>query len=181
MRLTGTSVMVIGAGLAGLSAAVRLMKDGARVTVVEARSRVGGRFQTIRDVFAAGQHAEAGGDFIDHGQQDIRQLADEYGLPVRPILRRGFSFVRYKAQGMIHGRPVNGERAWKPIMQHAKPLVDAYHRAEQRGKALSPRASPSDRLLNGSMRSTPMPACGPWCAGSGVSSWPIRRISRCWF
>jgi monoamine oxidase len=132
MRLTGTSVMVIGAGLAGLSAAVRLMKDGARVTVVEARSRVGGRVQTIRDVFAAGQHAEAGGDFIDHGQQDIRQLADEYGLPVRPILRRGFSFVRYKAQGMIHGRPVNGERAWKPIMQHAKPLVDAYHRAEQR-------------------------------------------------
>ena len=132
MRLTGTSVIVVGAGLAGLSAAVRLMKDGARVTVLEARDRVGGRVHTVRDIFAGGQHAEAGGDLIDSGQEDIRQLADEYGLTVHPILRRGFSFVRYKGRGTIHGRPIKGERAWKPLMDHAKPLLDAYHRAEQR-------------------------------------------------
>ncbi|HSC56067.1 MAG TPA: NAD(P)/FAD-dependent oxidoreductase [Nitrospira sp.] len=131
MRLTGTSVLVVGAGLAGLSAAVRLMKDGARVTVVEARDRVGGRVLTIRDVFAEGQHAEAGGDFIDQGQEDIRRLADQYSLPVRTILRRGFSFVRSKGRGQIHGRPMKGERAWKPILEQAKPLIEAYRRAEQ--------------------------------------------------
>jgi monoamine oxidase len=132
MRLRGTSVIVVGAGLAGLSAAIRLSRDGARVTVVEAQDRVGGRVLTIRDVFAHGQHAEAGGDFIDRSQEDIRHLAREYGLSVRPILRRGFSFVRYKGPGRIFGRPVTGERAWKPLMDHAKPLLDAYHRAEQR-------------------------------------------------
>jgi monoamine oxidase len=131
MRLSGTSVIVVGAGLAGLSAAVRLMKDGARVTVVEARDRVGGRVLTIREGFATGQHAEAGGDFIDHSQEDIRRLADQYGLPVRTILRQGFSFVRSKGRGQIHGRPMKGERAWKPILDRAKPLIEAYRRAEQ--------------------------------------------------
>ena len=132
MRLSGTSVLVVGAGLAGLSAAVRLRKDGARVTVVEARDRVGGRVLTIRDGFAKGQHAEAGGDFIDHGQEEIRRLADQYGLPVRTILRQGFSFVRDKGRGKIHGRPMKGERAWKPIVDRAKPWIEAYRRAEER-------------------------------------------------
>jgi len=131
MRLSGTSVIVVGAGLAGLSAAVQLKKDGARVTVVEGRDRVGGRVLTIRDVFAKGQHAEAGGDFIDRGQEDIRRLADEYGLSVRTILRQGFSFVRDKGSGKIHGRPMKGERAWQPIIDRAKPLIEAYHRTEQ--------------------------------------------------
>ena len=132
MRLSGTSVLVVGAGLAGLSAAVRLRKDGARVTVVEAQDRVGGRVLTIRDGFAKGQHAEAGGDFIDHAQEDIRRLADQYGLPVRTILRQGFSFVRDKGRGQIHGRPMIGERAWKPIADRAEPWIEAYRRAEQR-------------------------------------------------
>jgi monoamine oxidase len=132
MRLTGTSVIVVGAGLAGLSAATQLVKDGARVTVVEARDRIGGRVLTIRDVFKAGQHAEAGGDFIDRGQEEITRLAAEYGLRVRPILRGGFSFVRHKGRGAIHSRPIAGERAWKPITDRAKPLLKAYRQAEQR-------------------------------------------------
>jgi monoamine oxidase len=131
MRLSGTSVIVVGAGLAGLSAAVQLRKDGARVTLVEARDRVGGRVLTIRNVFADGQHAEAGGDFIDHGQEEIRRLAEQYGLTVQTILRQGFSFVRHKARGAIHGRPSKGARAWKPIADQAKPLIEAYRRAEQ--------------------------------------------------
>ena len=132
MRLSGTSILVVGAGLAGLSAAVRLKQDGARVTVVEARDRVGGRVLTIRDGFVEEQHAEAGGDFIDHGQEDIRRHADQYGLPVRTILRQGFSFVRDKGRGHIHGRPLKGERGWKPIVDRAKPWIEAYRRAEER-------------------------------------------------
>src|SRR6188508_1126474 len=132
MSQSAPSVVVVGAGLAGLSAAVRLRKDGARVTVVEARDRIGGRVLTIRNGFAKGQHAEAGGDFIDHEQEDIRRLADQYGLPVRTILRQGFSFVRHKGRGQIHGRPMKGARAWKPIVDRAKPWIEAYRQAEQR-------------------------------------------------
>jgi len=57
--LGGVSVLVAGAGLAGLAAAHDLMLDGADVTVVDARSRLGGRVWTVRVGFADGQHAEA--------------------------------------------------------------------------------------------------------------------------
>ena len=75
--LGGVRVLVAGAGLAGLAAARDLMLNGADVTVVDARNRVGGRVWTVRDRFVDGQHAEAGGDLIDEGQHEIRQLAQE--------------------------------------------------------------------------------------------------------
>src|SRR4026207_873836 len=132
MRLSGTSVLVVGAPPPGPAAAFRLRKAGARVTVVEARARVGGRVLTIRDGFAKGQHAEAGGDFIDHEQEDIRRLTDQHGLPGRTLLRQGVSSVRHKGRGQIHGRPMKGARAWKPIVDRAKPWIEAYRQAEQR-------------------------------------------------
>jgi len=49
--LGGVSVLVAGAGLAGLSAARDLLALGATVTVVDSRDRVGGRVLTIRDGF----------------------------------------------------------------------------------------------------------------------------------
>ena len=45
----GRSVVVLGAGIAGLVAAYELRKAGYRVTVLEARSRIGGRAWTIRN------------------------------------------------------------------------------------------------------------------------------------
>ena len=85
--LAGTSVIVAGAGLAGLSAARALEARGAAVTVVEARDRVGGRVWTLRKQFAARQHAEAGADLIEEEQEHVLALAKELGLkPVR-ILR----------------------------------------------------------------------------------------------
>ena len=66
--LAGVSVLVAGAGLAGLAAAYDLAAMGAAVTVIEARDRVGGRVWTIREGFADRQHAEAGGDMIDEEQ-----------------------------------------------------------------------------------------------------------------
>jgi monoamine oxidase len=45
----GTKVVVLGAGVAGLSAAYELRKAGYEVTVLEARDRVGGRTWTIRN------------------------------------------------------------------------------------------------------------------------------------
>ena len=58
--LSGVSVLVAGAGLAGLAAARDLIARGATVTVIDVRDRVGGRVWTIREGFAEGQHAEAG-------------------------------------------------------------------------------------------------------------------------
>lgn len=57
---TGKRVVVLGAGLAGLTAAYRLMSERHEVIVLEGQDRVGGRVLTVRDGFAAGGHAEMG-------------------------------------------------------------------------------------------------------------------------
>jgi monoamine oxidase len=57
-------VVVIGAGMAGVSCARALASGGARVIVLEARQRVGGRVWSIRDLAEA--PVEAGAEFI-HG------------------------------------------------------------------------------------------------------------------
>jgi monoamine oxidase len=93
------SVVVAGAGLAGLAAARELEARGARVTVIEARDRVGGRVWTIRDGFVAAQHAEAGADLIEATQQHVRDLAKALGLKTSRILRGGFGFYGPGARG----------------------------------------------------------------------------------
>ena len=74
-------VAVIGAGLAGTTAAYRLARAGVQVRVFEARDRVGGRCWTARG-FAGGQTAEHGGEFIDTRHVHLRGLAAELGLPL---------------------------------------------------------------------------------------------------
>lgn len=128
-RLQDTKVIVVGAGLAGLTAGARLSQEGARVTLVEARHRAGGRVLTIRGSFADAQHAEAGGDFIDEGQHEIKRLAADNGLTLRPILRQGFAFVRH--QGQRRPRELSGKNAWDALAHALCPLVDAYHKAHK--------------------------------------------------
>jgi monoamine oxidase len=74
------SVVVVGAGLAGLMAGWELDKRGWDVTVVEARDRVGGRVWTLRSPFRAGQFAEMGGEFIDTTHTTMRGLAGHFDL-----------------------------------------------------------------------------------------------------
>src|SRR5438034_10840064 len=92
------SVVIVGAGLAGLAAARALERRGCAVTVFEARSRVGGRVWTLRDGFG-GMHAEAGGEFIDDDQEEIRALAKELGLREVRVLRGGFAHYRLGDDG----------------------------------------------------------------------------------
>jgi monoamine oxidase len=105
--LAGKSVVVAGAGLAGLTAARALEARGAAVTVVEARDRVGGRVWTLRKQFAARQHAEAGADLIEEEQEHVLALAKQLGLKTVPILREGFGFYGPDARGRrkIHAGP----------------------------------------------------------------------------
>jgi monoamine oxidase len=72
-------IVIIGAGLAGLTAAYRLRQAGYGATVYEASGRLGGRCFSNRN-WAAGQVSEHGGELIDTGHVEIRELATELGL-----------------------------------------------------------------------------------------------------
>jgi len=79
-------VVVVGAGLAGLTCAYRLKQAGINATVYEANTRLGGRCWTRRGDFVEGQIAEHGGELIDQGHTRIRQLAQELRLPLNNLL-----------------------------------------------------------------------------------------------
>ena len=130
--LRGVSVLVAGAGLAGLVAARDLVAGGAAVTVVEARERVGGRVWTIRDGFAGQQHAEAGGDMIDGSQREIIALAGELGLPLVRILRGGWGQARRQSNGRIRLAPSGNARGWTQMARALAPSLLPYRLAEQR-------------------------------------------------
>ncbi|MBI1186689.1 MAG: FAD-dependent oxidoreductase [Alphaproteobacteria bacterium] len=71
-------VIIIGAGLAGLSAARRLRSNGASVTVLEARGRIGGRVHSER--LGVGVTIDLGAQFIGDAQKRVSALVDEVGL-----------------------------------------------------------------------------------------------------
>jgi monoamine oxidase len=73
-------VVVVGAGLAGLTAALDLEAQGWDVVVLEARDRVGGRVHTLTAPFSPGLHVEAGGESIDDNHDAILALVDRFGL-----------------------------------------------------------------------------------------------------
>jgi len=59
------TVVIVGAGLAGLSCAYRLSRHGVAATVYEARERLGGRCWTLRGFFENEQTGEHHGQYID--------------------------------------------------------------------------------------------------------------------
>jgi monoamine oxidase len=78
-------VIVIGAGLSGLHAAQLLESEGARVTILEGRTRVGGRIFTLDDVPG---HPEAGGNGIGAGYARVLDAAKTSGVKTIPVRQR---------------------------------------------------------------------------------------------
>jgi monoamine oxidase len=79
-------VVIVGAGLAGLTCAYRLKQSGVTAKVFEASDRVGGRCWSITDTFAP-LVAEHGGELIDTGHLEIRQLCQELRLDLENLVQ----------------------------------------------------------------------------------------------
>ena len=82
-------VVVVGAGLAGLTAARIIANAGRSVVVLEARDRVGGR--TLNHTLSNGGYAELGGMFTGPTQDRIQQLATSVGVDTYPTYNTGNS------------------------------------------------------------------------------------------
>jgi monoamine oxidase len=79
-------IAIVGAGIAGLTAALVLRDHGIRATVYEAQHRVGGRMHSETALWDDGQVSEYGAELIDTDHTMIRTLAKRYGLHLSDIL-----------------------------------------------------------------------------------------------
>ena len=97
-------VVVVGAGLAGLSAARRLAAAGRSVVVLEARDRVGGR--TLNHPLPGGHVADLGGTWIGPTQNAVAALAAELGLATFAQVDDGNAL--YYRDGVVPPYPSGG-------------------------------------------------------------------------
>ncbi|MBP6773439.1 MAG: NAD(P)/FAD-dependent oxidoreductase [Gemmatimonadaceae bacterium] len=84
-RADDEPIVIVGAGIAGLTCAYRLRAAGLPVRVMEGQSRTGGRMYSLRNHFADGQVCELGGELIDTGHTHIRALAGELNIGLNDL------------------------------------------------------------------------------------------------
>jgi (S)-6-hydroxynicotine oxidase len=82
--VAGVDVLVVGSGLAGLTAARDLKDQGRSVLVLEARDRIGGRTYTRPFAGHEDLTIEAGGAYLNlRGERNLRREIERYGIEVR--------------------------------------------------------------------------------------------------
>ena len=79
-------IIVVGAGLAGLSGARYLSLAGKRILILEARNRVGGR---VLSKFQGSIPIDLGAQWIQPGQNQIYELLESFGIKTYPSYQRG--------------------------------------------------------------------------------------------
>lgn len=116
MEARNERVLVIGAGMAGLTAAQKLAEAGTQVLVLEARNRVGGRIRTLRD---QDQVLELGAEFIHGRPREFWQLIGDAGLETYALDGKDFCHRNGKLKKCDENQEIfkflSGLEKWKGI------------------------------------------------------------------
>jgi monoamine oxidase len=107
LRGPARKVLILGAGMAGLVAGYELSKLGHDLTILEARTRPGGRVHTLREPFSDGLYAEAGAARIPDNHDLTLKYVKEFSLPLEPFYPNRLSAVRFD-RGSREEVPIDG-------------------------------------------------------------------------
>lgn len=94
------SCVIVGSGLAGLSAALRLKSKGWNVTVLEARGRIGGRVFSHVMPNSDGLICELGAEWVGESHERIIELCKEFDIPLQK-----HQFEDHLLRNGVHSRP----------------------------------------------------------------------------
>jgi monoamine oxidase len=159
------SVIVVGAGLAGLCAAYELSQVGYKVTVFEARKRVGGRVESSRR-FVTNRTVERGAELIGSNHPLWLAYKDKFGLKFTDVKEYGNSPIR------LRGRTLTAEEShdlldeiqdvWDALTDKAATILDPFE------PWINPNASTLDNISFVDWLDTEFPKCTPLCRDAVV-------------
>ena len=132
-------IIVIGAGLAGLSCAYELDKAGYNVLLIEASSSPGGRISTHRTTFSNNLYSEMGAEYVDSSDTYIHKYCKMFGLHVLPAKQYDGVYVkgqRLSIEGLKSGKetlPYKGSHEGKLFGQEVKYIQKWIDLVKQKG------------------------------------------------
>src|SRR5262252_6197865 len=89
--MSAKTIVIVGAGVAGLAAARDLSRAGGKVIVLEARDRIGGRVFTLKDKRSAGP-IELGAEFLHGKSPALWQIVQAANLKPYEVCERHWYF-----------------------------------------------------------------------------------------
>ncbi|SJN09073.1 Monoamine/putrescine oxidase [Leucobacter sp. 7(1)] len=144
MKHIDTDVVVIGSGVAGLSAAYRLRQADREVVVLEARDRVGGR---VKSDLSNGFLIEVGGQWIAPDQERLLNLIEELGLEKYPRYREGDDLY-VNGQGQLVRHATELPPLAEETLGEIERLIDALEELSQEVDPLEPWSHPRAEELD---------------------------------
>ena len=133
MKTESPDVIIIGAGVAGLTAGRLLAEAGLHVLILEARNRIGGRVWTIHT--PEGEHVELGAEFI-HGRPratfdlirsanlDVREFGGRQWVYAEGQLRRSENFFAQTERVLEKMNDVGPDRSFANFVDECCPADD---------------------------------------------------------
>ena len=144
-------IIVIGAGLAGLSCAYELDQAGFNVILIEARSRPGGRVNTYREPFSDNLYSEMGAEYVDSSDMYVHEYCKKFDLKVLPAKQYDGVYVKGQTstiKGLRSGRdllPFKGALEGKLFGQEVQYIQKWIDLVKQKGIS-SPEVQALDKI-----------------------------------